>query len=85
MPDDDRCPHCKTSLTGKAIPREYIRKGYYSPGALNYRREIGVQIRGEYDGVLYWQCPDCGGTWHRFPEGDYRRERAEKYIGPVRD
>ncbi len=31
-----------------------------------YGRLIGVEIEGEYDGVSYWQCPDCGTYWDRF-------------------
>lgn len=40
---------------------------------------IGVEICGLYDGVAYWLCPVDGEVWHRFPEGDYRRERVERY------
>jgi hypothetical protein len=43
-------------------------------------RTIGVQVRGLYDGVLYWQCPDCGGRWHLWPEGDRLWSRAEPYV-----
>ena len=41
---------------------------------------IGVEVRGVYDGMLYYQCPDCGGRWRRFEEGHWLRARAEKYI-----
>ncbi len=27
---------------------------------------IGIEIQGEYDGVLYWQCQVCGDYTHRF-------------------
>lgn len=30
-----------------------------------HSRVIGVEIQGVYDGVLYWQCPDCGFAWGR--------------------
>lgn len=43
-------------------------------------RKIGVEIRGVYDGVLFWQCPDCGGRWHRFPATHPLYERAARYI-----
>ena len=39
---------------------------------------VGVEIRGFYDGVAYWQCMVCGHRWHRFPEGDYRRATIER-------
>lgn len=57
------CPHCKVSLLGDVIPLELRehRSGNY------WKREIGVEDPDRYDGVYYWQCPDCGGTW-----GGYR-------------
>lgn len=76
----DKCPHCGVGLIGKPINEEYLFEGLYAEGTTHYRREIGVQVRGVYDGVLYWQCPDCGGKWHRFPEGHYIRQRAEPYV-----
>lgn len=71
------CPLCAADLQGAPIPEE-SRKFYGT--ATHFGREIGVEIPGVYDGILFWTCPDCGGAWHRFPEGDYRRERAEKYV-----
>ncbi len=41
---------------------------------------VGQQIQGVYDGVLFWGCIGCEVTFHRFPEGDPRRARAEKYV-----
>lgn len=26
----------------------------------------GVEIRGRYDGVSYWECPNCKTSWNRF-------------------
>ncbi len=52
--------------------------GSRAPEDRFYRREIGVQVSGVYDGVLYWMCPDCGHTWHRFAEGTALYNRAEK-------
>lgn len=42
---------------------------------------IGVEIQGVYDGVLFWACPDCHGTWNRWdPERDpYRWGQAEEH------
>lgn len=78
--DDDACPGCGADLRGKLIPQEYIDKGYYEPGTTRYSRRVGAVKPGVYDGVLYWICPDCGHTWHRWPEGDYRRARAEPFV-----
>lgn len=40
-------------------------KQYYSP-PYRFSRIIGVEIRGYYDGVAKWRCPDCGAEWNRF-------------------
>lgn len=31
-----------------------------------FSRKVGYDIRGVYDGVLIWGCPDCGHFWPRF-------------------
>ena len=66
MSDKDVCPLCGADFA-------YGETGQYS-------RRIGVEIPGVYDGVLFWQCPDCGGRWHRFPESHYLHERATRFI-----
>ncbi len=67
----DTCPHCDADLRGAPIPDR--------PGEF-YSRTIMVEVQGVYDGGLYLLCPDCGGTWHRWPEGDWRHERAKAYV-----
>lgn len=57
-------PSCECSLQGSPIPEDFRLKGYHGD-ATHYSRVIGVNIRGEYDGVLYWTCPDCGFAWPR--------------------
>lgn len=78
--DAHNCPHCGADLRAERIPQEYIDKGYYSDADPYYYRTIGINIRGVYDGVLFWKCPDCGGEWHRWPEGDFRRAKAEQFM-----
>jgi hypothetical protein len=56
----DNCPKCKTSLIGEPIPED-IRHHYGE--YTNWRREIGIEYRGKYDGVWEWKCPDCSHTW----------------------
>lgn len=73
------CPHCAAGLLGDPIPQKYIDEGWYGTKT-HYDRTIGVEVRGVYDGVLYWACPDCGGTWHRWPEDHHLRARAEKHM-----
>jgi hypothetical protein len=41
---------------------------------------MAVVVRGTYDGPLFWQCPACGVTWHRFPPGNPLRELAATYM-----
>lgn len=65
----DGCPWCGSDLRGAPIPEAALLKGYY--GEWNgeprfYSRMIGIEIRGEYDGVSRWHCPDCGATWDRW-------------------
>lgn len=55
----DNCPHCKVSLIGDAIPDDI--KHHYSSS--NWKREMGIEYPGKYDGVWEWQCPDCLGKW----------------------
>lgn len=74
----DNCPHCAVSMIGNPIPSEH-QEAY--GGHTHFRRDISVEVLGDYDGGLYMQCPDCLGKWHRWPEGHYLRARAEKYVG----
>lgn len=43
---------------------------------------IGVQVRGVYDGVLFYRCAKCGERSHRFDEIDDSRlyKLAEPYV-----
>lgn len=71
----DTCPHCGTSQLGDPIPT--------MPGK-RFRHTIGVQIPGVYDGVLFHECPACGGRWHRWPKGHDLRPVAEPYVQKLR-
>lgn len=31
---------------------------------------MGVEIQGEYDGILFWQCTACNTYWKRFEWSD---------------
>jgi hypothetical protein len=55
----DNCPHCKVSLIGEPIPKDIAH--HYS--GTHWRREIGIEYEGVYDGVWEWMCPDCKGKW----------------------
>lgn len=45
-----------------------------------FLRTIGHEVNTAYDGILFWSCPDCGGTWHRWPEGHHLRVIAARYM-----
>jgi Zn-finger nucleic acid-binding protein len=40
--------------------------GWTPKNKAHFGRVIGIEIQGEYDGVSYYQCPDCQTTWDRF-------------------
>jgi hypothetical protein len=33
-----------------------------------FKKLIGVEIQGEYDGISRWMCPECKSEWNRFTE-----------------
>jgi len=73
--DPENCPHCKVSLLADPIPKESLQ--HYS--GTYFKREIGIEIRGFYDGVAYYECPDCGGEWgDLFAEYALWRKRKKK-------
>lgn len=76
----EACPYCKANLQGEPIPQEYIDAGMYGDKT-HYSRMIGIENPRIYDGILYWKCPDCGGTWHRWPEGTRQHTVAVPYVG----
>jgi len=47
---------------------------------------VAVEVRGLYDGALFWKCSDCGGTQHRWPLTDVvMHAKADPYIhGPTK-
>jgi hypothetical protein len=47
-------------------------------------RVCGHEIRGVYDGVLYWSCFDCGELWNRWPKDHGLYDRAETYLAKAR-
>jgi transposase-like protein len=59
-----KCPACKSDLKGAPIPEE--DRHNYSSGSTHFSRLIGIEIRGGYDGVSFWECPDCHARWDRF-------------------
>lgn len=74
--DYTHCPYCETDLRGERIP-EAVAEAY---SGTHWRREIGHEIRGVYDGVLYWRCPDCHRPYHRWPVGSFQADAALPYM-----
>lgn len=41
---------------------------------------VGVEVRGVYDGVLYWVCTADRVSWNRWPKGHYLHAKAEQEL-----
>lgn len=72
MTDMEHCPMCGEDVT------------YWVNGVGPYYRITGVEVRGVYDGVLYWMH-DCGKAWQRWPEGHRLHSIAALYIAAVNE
>lgn len=62
----DVCPHCAVDLA------------YVGESGQRFSHRIGVEIRGVYDGVLFWACPECWTPWHRWD--DHMVTQADLYM-----
>jgi hypothetical protein len=62
--EHDFLGHCQVPVQGTG--------GYYT-------EVIGVEIRGVYDGVLFWQCPKCDHRYHQWRPESRRAAAAEGY------
>lgn len=65
------CPGCSEDL-------------YHTVRGTRYSRATSVEMRGVYDGGLFYahtrQSGGCGRAWHRWPEGHPLRQKAEPYL-----
>lgn len=73
------CPHCNADWDGGAIFDSLRQQTHfrllndaelrdlisdcYGNAAGRWSRLIGVEVQGRYDGVSFWQCPDCQKMW----------------------
>lgn len=62
--DIEECPKCKHDLRGESIPKN--QQSMYKTGSTHYSKLVGIEIRGGYDGVSYYQCPFCKTMWDRW-------------------
>lgn len=81
--NDNICPACGSSLRGAPISEDH--REHYGDGVTHYSRRVGIELRGVYDGVIAWGCPDCRAVWARFPSGRLADpalvERARRAFG----
>lgn len=71
--DPDTCRHCGVNFAYEAYGKTYSRAEMH-------------EIPGVHDGVLFYQCPDCGGRWHHLPADSHLFGAAESYVnGTVRE
>lgn len=78
----DVCPKCRAELCGGLILdtihwdvekrgpfTDEMREASYGNSTC-FSRLFGIELPyddpNHYDGVSYWQCPDCHFTWDRF-------------------
>lgn len=40
--------------------------GWTKKNPLAFKKEIGIEISGVYDGVIIYKCPNCNHLWKRF-------------------
>jgi hypothetical protein len=64
--DSKTCPKCSSVWE---MPET-------TPEGNHYSRLVGIEIRGGYDGVSYWECPDCHTRWDRWTGVEVAVKRA---------
>jgi hypothetical protein len=69
------CPECGSDWRGHEIPHS-ARQSYGN--ATHFSRLIGVEVRQLYDGVYYWQCPDCKMMWNRWTGQAFKPREKDK-------
>lgn len=77
----ESCPRCSNDFKGPEIPDE--DQHYF--GVKYLSTVVGVEIRGVYDGVAYWQCPVCGYAFHRFDPDHSRYDAIDLFVQEIRD
>ena len=76
----------KTTATGTPVPTPLAAQTIETTKGdigipTHVRREIGRSgLHQVYPGVLFWECPDCGGQWHRFTIASREHHWAKKYM-----
>lgn len=67
IPEDSLCYYNKGPSGEILEPDEYAKiRDKVTNETTHFKRHIGVEYAGGYDGISEWQCPDCGyreGRW----------------------
>ncbi len=98
MDEYEVCPGCGESLMGGLIPGEHIE--HYVPWEVSkagqteewlktnpwprWKKKVGIEVRGVYDGILIWKHEDCGHMWPRFSKTDWERLH-DKAVAIIRE
>lgn len=72
MTDPRPCIRCGCDLNGPPLD-----------DGLPSRREVGIEVRGAYDGVIAWQCPECGLAWPRFLPDHYLAAKSAEWASEI--
>ena len=76
----NKCPCCGLDFNDQDIKQYFLDKGNTGEEAEEtarlygwtpenpqcFRKEIGIEILGKYDGISEWQCPECDFAWDRW-------------------
>jgi hypothetical protein len=68
---------CYSNLVGIAIPD--------TDPVEHYTLLVGIEVRGVYDGVLFWECPFCDARINRFHPGTDLWLKADPYVRSLHD
>lgn len=75
---DQTCPVCHADWRGKKIQEKH--REYYG-NHTHFSRLLAHEISDVYDGVLYWQCPDCKNNFPRFKRSVSEIKKLDDGIG----
>lgn len=80
IPEYDHKDDCEDHKD-RSETRGWGRKCFCLPygDSTHFRREMGHEVPGVYDGILYWSCPDCGFAWPRWTDGGRLTLRSGEY------
>lgn len=98
LDDMTNCPQCNADWNGGDIfetlraqdwckdksddeLRAYIQNAYAPP--YRFSRLVGIECRGGYDGVSFWECPDCKTRWDRFTRKEVTLDASASGGGEV--